>query len=487
MQLFRWTLNVRPPQDDLGMESRAAELALEAIEASVTALASIGRCARCDDASDSDPLRRHVDVCLDRLGEIARLEARIAALKVLTAAEFAEGTRALASSAATPQEHTAQEMGVVAELACVLTVSERTAGALLAESHELTTCLPLTLAALQAGSISWQHARVMVDETTNLDRTGAAALEAHFLDSDAVNPARGCPAGDLAPSRFRNKARTWRERHHPDSIEKRHAKSAQDRRLEYMPDRDGMAWLSTYLPADQAAGIWDRTTSAARALQNPNELRTLTQLRADIAATWLLTAGSSPGTEGTTNRTANGIAASAAGVPSPEAQVLVTVPVFALMGLTDEPAMLDGYGPIPASIASRLVADGATSFHRVLTDPRNGAPLEIGRTSYRIPSAMRQWLRMRDGKCPFPGCANQSLDNDADHLLAWAHGGATGISNLGQPCRKHHRLKHTTGWTPAGAGTDKPPGWISPSGRTYVSEQPDWEPPQWPHSQYLAC
>ena len=169
------------------------------------------------------------------------------------------------------------------------------------------------------------------------------------------------------------------------------------------------------------------------------------------------------------------------GVPSPSAQVLVTVPVFVLMGLTEEPGVLDGYGPIPASMARTLVADGASSFYRVLTDPRDGAPLEIGRKSYRIPNNMRQWLRMRDGKCPFPGCSNHSLDNDADHILAWAQGGTTGISNLGQPCPKHHRLKHTTQWKPAGASTDKPPGWISPTGRRYASEEQDWEPPDWPY------
>jgi hypothetical protein len=87
---------------------------------------------------------------------------------------------------------------------------------------------------------------------------------------------------------------------------------------------------------------------------------------------------------------------------------------------------------------------------------------------------------MRDGKCPFPGCSNHSLDNDADHVLAWAHGGTTGITNLAQPCPKHHRLKHTTGWTPTGASKDKPPGWTSPTGRHYASEQPDQEPPHWP-------
>ena len=142
--------------------------------------------------------------------------------------------------------------------------------------------------------------------------------------------------------------------------------------------------------------------------------------------------------------------------------------------------MLDGYGPIPPSMARRLVADGAESFHRVLVDPRDGAPLEIGRTSYRLTKTMRLWLRLRDGRCPFPGCNNPSLDNDADHLLAWADGGTTGITNLGQPCRKHHRLKHNSAWTPSGANKDTPPGWTSPSGRYYPSEQQDWEPPHWP-------
>jgi hypothetical protein len=87
---------------------------------------------------------------------------------------------------------------------------------------------------------------------------------------------------------------------------------------------------------------------------------------------------------------------------------------------------------------------------------------------------------MRDGKCPFPGCSNNSLDNDADHILAWASGGTTGISNLGQPCPKHHKLRHTTGWKPIPATKNEPPGWTSPTGRHYTSEHQDWEPPRWP-------
>ncbi|MBD1539578.1 HNH endonuclease, partial [Arthrobacter sp. S13_S34] len=111
---------------------------------------------------------------------------------------------------------------------------------------------------------------------------------------------------------------------------------------------------------------------------------------------------------------------------------------------------------------------------------------EIGRTSYRVTKAMRNWLRMRDGTCPFPGCSNSSLDNEADHLLAWQHGGTTGISNLGQPCPKHHKLRHSTGWTPTPATKNEPPGWTSPTGRHYKSEHQDWEPPHWPETVMSA-
>ena len=511
--------NVSAPCDAWGMESSAASsseswssesrealAALAASAAALTALSGDGAdqpdpCGTdltrdADLMRDADPLRTLADGCLDGLAALARLEARTAALKVRLAAEYVQATRSLASPAAAPQERAAQDMALVAEIACVLTVSERSAGALLAESEALTAGLPLTLAALQAGAISWQHARIIVEETSGLLPAGAAELEAHFLDPDAPNPARGCQAGDLVPSRFRAKARSWRERHHPVSIEKRHLKSAEDRRVDFLPDRDGMAWLSAYLPADTAAGIWARTTSAARTLQGPDESRTLSQLRADVAAGWLLTSGHSTGScsagetsDGTGGCTGSGSCDGGCvtgHVPSPRAQVLITVPVLSLLGATNEPAVLDGYGPIPPTMARRLIADGADSFHRVLTDPRDGAPLEIGRTSYRVTKAQRQWLRLRDGKCPFPGCNNPSLDNEADHLLAWADGGNTGISNLGQPCRKHHRLKHSSCWTPSGASKDDPPGWTSPSGRRYPSEHQDWEPAELPHYLLVA-
>ena len=426
--------------------------------------------------SEADPLAGLADGCLDILAGARVAEAGLAGLKARAAVKYADTAQAIAPLDAPVQ---ALEMAVAAEIGSLLALSDRAASSFLAASHALTTSLPKTLAALHNGTISWQHARVMVDETATLNPAGAAALEAHFLDPDTPKPAAAATIGEMPAYRFKAKARTWRERHHAESIEQRHAKGVTDRRVEYRPDQDGMAWLSAYLPADQALAGWNRLTADARELQGPKETRTLTQLRADLYGNLLL-AGTTTG-----GATAAGTAAGPSSSIRP--QVLVTVPVFSLLGLTDEPAMLDGFGPIPPSMARRLVADGAGSFYRVLVDPRDGAPLEIGRTNYRVSKAMRNWLSLRDGKCPFPGCSNNSLDNEADHILAWHQGGTTGISNLGQPCPKHHKLRHIGGWKPTPATATDPPGWISPTGRHYKSEHQDWEPPHWPEQLRFAA
>ncbi|MGK3647905.1 DUF222 domain-containing protein [Pseudarthrobacter enclensis] len=422
-------------------------------------------------ALNADPLRDLTEKCLSGLEVLARVEAAVAAVKVRLVAAYAAASESLEGPAGNAYEASAREKCLVAEVAGVLTVGEGAASNLLGEAHALATSLPLALDALQAGTISWQHARVLADETSGLVPARVAALEAHFFDPDAPNPARGAAPGELVPSRFRRKVRAWRERQYPDSLEVRHALAVADRRMEYRPEADGMARISLVLPGGTACAIWNKATAIARGLQGPEEARTMPQLRADAGANLLL---------GETG-------ADLGKLPSPKADVMVTVPVFSLLGATDEPGEVDGFGPVPASVARTLVGEGAGSLYRLLVDPRDGAPLEIGRTSYRLPESLKRWLRLRDGTCTFPGCSNHTADNENDHLTAWEHGGATGVSNLGQVCPKHHRLKHQSRWTPTPASKDEPPGWTSPTGRHYPAEQPDRIPPVippdlWPDS-----
>ena len=474
---------------------------LEGVRASVAALDALTyEDQNLEDAASTsmgggvDVLQRRYEIRLQRLEAAARLEAQLAGVKAQDAADAVGFQEAMTPPDTSVQDRTYAQMSVVEEIAGVLTLSSAAAGALMEQARRICS-LPLAFEALSAGVMSWQHARIVADETEGLTTEDAASLVAHFFDPDAPNPARGAAPGELVPSRFRAKVRGWRERHHPQSIEKRHVKGVADRRMEYTPDRDGMAWVSLYLPGDTACAIWNRTTATARGLQGPEETRTLTQLRPDVAASLFLGAGiqpgavetaadagedvhapGAPGTGGSSTQGVTGIGK----VPAPRVDVLVTVPVFSLLGLTDEPAVLDGFGPIPASMARKLVADGADSFHRVLVDPRDGAPLEIGRKNYRLTGAIQRWIRLRDARCTFPGCTNKTPDNDTDHLQAWQHGGTTNVSNLAQLCPKHHRLKHHSQWTPDPATKNEPPGWTSPTGRHYNPELRDAEPTHWP-------
>ncbi len=61
-----------------------------------------------------------------------------------------------------------------------------------------------------------------------------------------------------------------------------------------------------------------------------------------------------------------------------------------------------------------------------------------------MPPAIRRALEHRDGGCRFPGCGNRYAD--AHHILHWADGGETKLSNLVLLCRRCHRAVHEEGF-----------------------------------------
>jgi hypothetical protein len=55
-------------------------------------------------------------------------------------------------------------------------------------------------------------------------------------------------------------------------------------------------------------------------------------------------------------------------------------------------------------------------------------------------------LKARDDGCRFPGCTHRAY-LDGHHVKHWADGGETGLDNLVQLCRHHHRLVHEGGFS----------------------------------------
>jgi hypothetical protein len=317
----------------------------------------------------------------------------------------------------------------IAELATALVVPEGAAGALVADAAAARRH-PATLAALADGAISLPQLRSIFEALTGLPDEVAGTLEASALGR----------APKQTNAALRRRLRTLRERLHPEPLDARHRAAVLDRRIVLEPAPDGMAWLSLFLPAERAVAIHERLVRLAESFTPAPgaaaavDSRTRAQRVLDTASGLLLT----------------GVRADVDGVPS-EAdaaivpRVLVTVPVLTLLGHTDEPAQLDGYGPIDADTARRLAAH-APSFQRILTHPETGAYLSYGRTSYRVPADLAGYLRARDGTCRFPGCGRRAANCDLDHTTAWAHGGHTRHDNLAHLCRTHHRLKHGTRW-----------------------------------------
>ncbi|PYG01587.1 protein of unknown function [Georgenia satyanarayanai] len=129
-----------------------------------------------------------------------------------------------------------------------------------------------------------------------------------------------------------------------------------------------------------------------------------------------------------------------------------------------EVAELEGYGPITPDVA-RALAMSADTWQRIVTDPLSGEVLDVGRTRYRPPAALAEFVRARDRSCVIPGCSTPAHSCDLDHVVPFPEG-PTSAFNLGAGCRPDHlvktlgqfRLEHL------GGGTFR---WTTPSGHVY--------------------
>jgi hypothetical protein len=74
-------------------------------------------------------------------------------------------------------------------------------------------------------------------------------------------------------------------------------------------------------------------------------------------------------------------------------------------------------------------------------------PLAVGRSQRTATPAQLKALTVRDGGCIHPGCSRTSAYCDAHHVVHWADGGLTDVSNLVLLCRHHHRTLHARQWS----------------------------------------
>jgi len=129
-----------------------------------------------------------------------------------------------------------------------------------------------------------------------------------------------------------------------------------------------------------------------------------------------------------------------------------------------ETCEIAGIGPIPVASARALAADAVISA--IVCDGVDvKAVAHLGRS---IPAHVRTALIARDLVCVVPGCHTRD-GLEIDHIVAFADGGVTGLSNLCRMCRWHHSLKTHQGYRLTGGPGDW--GWEPPE--THAHGPPD--------------
>jgi hypothetical protein len=408
---------------------------------------------------------------------------------------------------------------VSAEVAAALTLTGRSADALLCLSRDLRR-LPAVFAALFAGRIDRPKAAVFAEELAAVSGKVAAAIAMALREA----------AAGLTTGQLRAEIRAMVLMFEPGAVRRRAEKGRALARVETWQEGSGNWGIAgRELAAADVITADKRLTAIARALKDAGADGNLDQLRAAVLAA-LLT-GRDPQTlappkpgrtqpePGTPAPPAGGCTC---GVAALTGSINLTMPAATWLGSSDAPGEAAGLGPADAGtcrdLARRLQAGPGTRWCVTLTDSGGraaahacaragpdtfpvaraspaepsagpGEPpaawggwlaslrfewLERGQCGhrrenkgYRPGRALRHLITIRQRTCAHPGCRRPAQDCDIDHTIPYQQGGRTCECNCSPFCRRHHRTKQAPGWHVR----QPEPGtliWTAPHGRSYT-------------------
>jgi hypothetical protein len=357
------------------------------------------------------------------------------ATEAALAAELAQSQRAEQASLGVPAAQ--QGRGVAAQVALARRESHHRGQRHLGLANVVVAELPHTWSAWRAGRITEWRATLIARETACLSRDNRAAVDAAV----AGDPHRLEMMGD------RELARACQQeayRLDPESYVSRRRQAEADRHVSLRPAPDAMTWLSALLPVKDGVAVkvaLDRAADRARAA---GDARSRSQLEADTLVDSVL-------------------AGSVERVPGAVDLGLVMTDT-ALFGTSDEPAHVDGFGPVPAELAREILA-GACSrdervwLRRLYADPTSGELVAMDSQARLFRSSLRRFVTLRDRFCRTPWC--DAPIRHRDH--AWA-------SSEGRHDQGRQRPGSVRGVQPRQAGT-----WVaSPTlARRRTAHRPD--------------
>jgi hypothetical protein len=336
------------------------------------------------------------------------------------------------------------------ELALMLRRSERSMGCQLAFARRLETALPVTFGLLDAGEITVSHARAVHDLTETLSVEQAQTVDA------SVAP----HAVETSVPAFRRLVRQAVKAIEADRRDRHErAKLASGARL--YPEPDDMATLAVTMPATDGVAALTALNQRADALKTEGDDRTHGQRQTQALLDALVGTTNTSDSATTVDRTPAGRRARR------RTDVRVTIDWASLLGLRDDPAHLDGYGPVAAPLVRAMLDQDGTTLRRIVYNPVTGVLVDHASRGYVPDDKLREFVKARDITCRYPGCQREGTWCDLEHCVPFPDG-ATCAGNCGLACRKHHNRKTHDGFgyrrvDPATGETV----WTTPLGFTY--------------------
>ncbi|WP_262106698.1 HNH endonuclease signature motif containing protein [Arthrobacter sp. Marseille-P9274] len=209
-------------------------------------------------------------VLLEYLAAVEKATAWLQSLRVVGLGEFAGRRTEPGSPLMGPEGY---EQGTVKELSAHLHQSRNTLAPQLADAVQLCGHFPGTVAAMGEGRVDLGRASAIVRGSRDLPAAVLAEYEAQVLPG----------AEHVVRETVQDRARTARQRLHPQTLDERHTRAMEHRGLWFRPQEDGMAELSVHTGADTAMAVYNLVQEHAQHLKTlDGETRTLAQLRADV-------------------------------------------------------------------------------------------------------------------------------------------------------------------------------------------------------------
>jgi hypothetical protein len=467
------------------------------------------------DAGFAEPSGFSPAELVDRIGALERQSRVLAAEQLAAIAGFDTAQRAADQAGGVGGRLVGRTVGV--QVALTLGISAAAGVGRVAFARSLVDEHPALLRLAAEGLLGEWHLRTVVAATAELRPEHKQVVARQLAVEVRARASRGVK--QLTPHELGGAAARRAIGIDPEAATRRYERARRHREVSVTQKVNGAAALWVKGPAEQTLHMYDQVERDARARRHDGDERSLDAIMYDHIYESILAsmpvAGPdprpTPDPAGSVEAAGSGVSScdlddpgpddpaqdSYAADPAPdlspprrpwvprrrwvEAQVVMSAST--LVGLDEQPALLRGYGAIPAEIA-RQIADTSSDdparvqLRRLFCEPTDGRLVQMETRARLFTGPLRQFVLFRDQCCRLTG----GRIRDLDHIVERARGGPTSAHNGESLAKNPHVLRDRPDLA-ARTRLDRPPEdplrvnapvieWTFPTGHTYRSEPP---------------